>query len=442
MIYWDEYKKYRNKEASEMTSGMNSEVDSEIGSEMSSGSPSEEYNYSYNRNLEIVEAPVTYSRKARRSSDASSGKRKSTPGFVTKKAFVIGLICSMLATSGLTIGGLSLAGAFDRTVVGSTNTISATNYNLAEYTGAKKSVEEIIAMNENAVVEITTETVVSDFWLSNYVASGAGSGVIVDSSGYILTCNHVIEDAKSVSVTTKDGTSYKAQVVGGDALTDIAVLKIEGSGFVAAQYGDSSQLSVGDLAVAIGNPLGKLGGSASVGIISSLNRDLVIDGKSMNLMQTDASINPGNSGGGLFDGEGNLIGIVVAKSIGSDVEGIGFAIPINHAAEIAKLLINDGEVTGRPMIGISVIEAATVAQARQYGFSAPGLYIYEATGQEAIDAGFQQGDLIQSVNGTEILSRVDLTKALNVYSPGDTITITVVRGDETIDIETVLIEAE
>ena len=366
---------------------------------------------------------------------------RKNPGYVTKKAFVIGLICTMLASTGLTIGGLSVAGAFNRTIIGNPNTISATNYTLAEATGTNKSVEEIIAMNENAVVEIQTESVVTDSWMMNYVTQGAGSGVIIDSSGYILTCYHVIEGSKAITVTTKDGTQHKAMLVGGDALSDIAVLKINGSGFTAASYGNSDGISVGDLAVAIGNPLGKLGGSASVGIISSLNRELVVEGKQMTLMQTDASINPGNSGGGLFDGEGNLIGIVVAKSIGSDVEGIGFAIPINNAAAIAKEIIEKGKVEGRPLIGISVVDASTPSVALQYGYSRPGLYIHDVSEKEPKEAGFQAGDMIIAVNGESIANRADLTREINKYKPGDTVTITVVRETQTLDIDTVLIEA-
>ena len=400
MLHWDEMKKYGN------------------------ASPERQA-------FEETNLPVRYSRKEKRAS-----------GYITKKAFLIGLLCCMLATSSLTIGGLSLLGAFDRTVVGNTNTISATNYTLAEYTGAQKSVQEIIAMNENAVVEIQTETVVTNNWLMNYVAPGAGSGVIISSDGYILTCNHVVEDAKNVTVVTKDGKSYEAKIVGGDKTTDVAVLKVEGNGFSAVQYGDTSNLSVGDLAVAIGNPMGKLGGTASVGVISALNRDIVVEGQRMTLLQTDAAVNPGNSGGGLFDGEGNLIGIVNAKSLGSDIEGIGFAIPINEAAEIAKALINDGKVTGRPLIGISVVEATTVADARKFGFEAPGVYVYEVTADEAKEAGFQQGDAIVSVNGNEVLTMSDLSKAINVYSPGDTVTISVLRGGESIDLDTVLVEAD
>lgn len=370
-----------------------------------------------------------------------SRNRRTKSGYVTKKGFILGLICCMLFTSGLTIGGLSLLGAFNKNGPG-TNTISATNYTLASSTDTTKSIEEIVAMNENAVVEIQTEAVATGSWIMNYVTQGAGSGVIIDSEGYILTCYHVIEDAKTISVITRDGTQHDAKIIGGDVLTDIAVLKIDGTGYTAVTYGDSEKLTVGDLAVAIGNPLGKLGGSASVGIISSLDRELELDGKLMNLLQTDASINPGNSGGGLFDGYGNLIGVVVAKSIGSDVEGLGFAIPVNDAAAIAKDIIENGKVTERPLIGVSVIDATSEIIARQYGYSEPGIYIVEVTGMEAKAAGLKANDIISKVNDKEITSRATLTAAINQYRPGDEVTLTIIRNGETMEIKTILTEAD
>lgn len=369
--------------------------------------------------------------------------RKKPSGYVTKKAFILGLILSMLATSGLTILGLALAGVFNPTILGrETHTISATNYTLSDSTDANKSIEEIVALNENAVVEIQTETVVSDYWLRDYVSPGAGSGVIIDSTGYILTCQHVIDGANTITVITKDGTKHKAKVIGQDQTTDIAVIKIPGNGFSSVTYGNSDTLSVGDLAVAIGNPLGRLGGTASVGIISALDREITVEGQLMNLLQTDASINPGNSGGGLFDGNGNLIGIVEAKSMGSNVEGLGFAIPINDAAAIAKELIETGKISGRPLIGVSVIDASDPVTANQFDIETPGLYIYEVFSQEATDAGLQEGDRIDALNGVVLNNRNELTTELKKYSPGDKITLTITREGETLEIDTILTEAE
>lgn len=366
-------------------------------------------------------------------------KKQKETKYVTRKAFVIALICCMLGTSALTVGGYTLATQMG--VGNTTKTVSATNYTLAKATGSEKTVEEIIAMNENAVVEIRTESVTQDMWMQNYVTQGAGSGVIVDTKGYILTCNHVIEGSSKVTVRLKDGTECEATVVGTDAQNDIAVLKIKANNLTAAAYGDSDDLSVGDLVVAIGNPLGELGGTASQGIISALDRTLTVDGKNLTLLQTDASINPGNSGGGLFDQYGNLIGIVVAKSTGSDVEGLGFAIPISKAAEIAKDLIENGHVTGRPAIGVTILDASNAQTAQQYGLRMTGVYIQEVTGEEAQKAGLQAGDMIYYLEDTRIESSADLTSALSAYKPGDKVTLTIVRDNKTVEIKVKLSEA-
>ena len=280
-----------------------------------------------------------------------------------------------------------------------------------------------------------------DNWLQNYVTQGAGSGVIVDTKGYILTCNHVIDGASKITVTLKDGTELEAKLVGGDAQNDIAVLKVNAKNLTAATYGDSSSLSVGDMVVAIGNPLGQLGGSASSGIISALDRTITVEGREMTLLQTDTSINPGNSGGGLFDQYGNLIGIVVAKSSGSDVEGLGFAIPIAKAAEIAKDLIENGHVTNRAAIGISVLDASSAEVAMQYGLRMTGVYIQEVTGDEAQKAGFKAGDMIYYVGDTKIENQASLVSALNKQKPGDKIKVTVIRDNQTVEITTTLVEA-
>lgn len=367
---------------------------------------------------------------------AKKPKRKKKPSpFVTRRTLIVSLICCMVITSVLTAFGVSYFN-------GGSKSVSATNYTLAKATGSEKSIEEIVAMNENAVVEVRTEQVSTGNGIQNYVSEGAGSGVIIDSDGYILTCNHVIDGATSITVTLKNGKSYSASVVGTDAKTDVAVIKIAGTGFTAAQYGDVNELSVGDLAVAIGNPLGELGGTASTGIISSLSRQLTIDGRTMSLLQTDASINPGNSGGGLFDGYGNLIGIVVAKSSGSDVEGLGFAIPINKAAEVAKELIKNGKVTGRAMMGIKIVDATDKSAAAQYNLDEPGIYVASLESVEAQDAGLKVGDMFYSLDGKEIESSADISTILDDHKPGDEIKAVVIRDGEKVKLTLTLIEAQ
>lgn len=365
--------------------------------------------------------------------------KKKEPKYITRKAFIITLIICMIATSGLTIAGYTLASNMG--VGGTSKTVSATNYTLAKATGSEKSVQEIIAQNENAVVEIKTEAVSRDNWMQNYVTEGAGSGVIVDTKGYILTCAHVVEDSNKIMVTLKDGTELEATLVGMDSQNDVAVIKIKAKNLTAATYGDSSELSVGSLVVAIGNPLGELGGSASTGIISALDRELTVGSKNLTLLQTDASINPGNSGGGLFDQYGNLVGIVVAKSTGSDVEGLGFAIPIKQAASIAKDLIENGHVTGRPAIGVKIQDISDAQTALQYGVRMTGVYVQEVTSSNAKSAGLQAGDMIYYLGDTKIESSSDLQTALSKYKPGDTVKLTVVRDNKTVDLKVKLSES-
>lgn len=368
-------------------------------------------------------------------------KKKNEPKYITRKAFVLSMIFCMVLTSALTIGGYTLASQWG--VGSTTKRISATNYTLEKATGSEKTIEEIVAMNENAVVEIRTESVSIDIWMQNYVTEGAGSGVIVDTKGYILTCNHVVEGASKITITLKDGTELNAKIVGTDADNDLAVLKVNATNLVAATYGDSEELSVGDLAVAIGNPLGELGGTASQGIISALDRELTVENKNLTLLQTDASINPGNSGGGLFDQYGHLIGIVVAKSSGSDIEGLGFAIPINTAAEIAKALIEGGAVESgnKASIGIQVVEITDAQMAMQYDVQYTGIYVQEVTSKKAKKAGLKSGDMIYYFEDSKIETFDDLSKAISKHQPGDEVTITVIRDNKTIDIEVELVES-
>lgn len=219
--------------------------------------------------------------------------------------------------------------------------------------GTSMSVQQIASVVSPSVVAITTEQMSSSqTWFGGYyVQSGAGSGVIISQDGYILTCAHVVSGATSVKVQLNGSDeSYDATVVGQDSTSDIAVLKIDATGLTPAVIGDSDALAVGEVAVAVGNPLGTLSNTVTDGIVSALNRQVTVQDNDMTLIQTDASISPGNSGGGLFNANGELIGIVNAKSSYSEAEGIGFAIPINTAMEIGRQLIENGSVA-RPGAG-------------------------------------------------------------------------------------------
>ncbi len=359
---------------------------------------------------------------------AKKAKVHKEPTYITKKCFVIVLIVAVIFSAGLGVGGSILA--FNALGGSTSKTINATNVNLAEATGSELSVQEIIARNEDSVVAIETESVSTDSWLGQYVTQGAGSGVIYSEDGYIITNNHVIEDASSITVTLHDGTELKATLVAADSQEDVAVIKVDKTGLTPVTFGEMSSVSVGDLVVAIGNPLGTLSGTATEGIVSALEREITIDGKQMTLIQTSASINPGNSGGGLFDQYGNLIGLVVAKSSGSDVEGLGFAIPSDTVLKVAKSLIENGYVTDRAAAGITVIDLTDASTAMQYGVDLTGVYIKEVTGKNAKKSGLEAGDLIYYVEDTKITGTAVLLKEIQSHEVGDTITFTIVRDGE------------
>lgn len=356
-------------------------------------------------------------------------KEKKEPVYVTRKAFAVTLIICMVISAAVGAGAYALAMShFGGAVID--KTITTTNYNLAQATGSELSVQEIIAKNENSVVAISTESVATDTWLRQYVTKGAGSGVIYSEDGYIITNNHVIEDASTIEVTLYDGSSYDATLVASDEQTDLAVIKIDQKGLTPVTIGTMDNLNVGDLVVAIGNPLGTLSGTATEGIISALEREITLDGKTMTLIQTSASINPGNSGGGLFDQFGNLIGVVVAKSSGSDVEGLGFAIPCDKVSTVVKSLIKNGYVEGRPAAGINVIDLTSAQKAMQYGVSITGVYIQDVTGENAKKAGLKAGDLIYYLDDVKITDTSTLLNTIQSHQVGDIVEFTVVRDNE------------
>jgi serine protease Do len=287
-------------------------------------------------------------------------EKKGKESFLTKKAAAALFVLCIGTSSILGFGGGYLAGNQNvNNQAPQTQNVSdngddsyLTKLNNTS-NGTSLSVSEIAAKAQNSVVEIKTEAIQTGNFMRQYVSEGAGSGVIISSDGYIVTNNHAIENAQNITVTLRDGTSYSGKLVGTDSKNDVAIIKIEATGLSAAEIGDSSSLQVGDLAVAIGNPLGELGGTVTDGIISALDREITLGNETMTLLQTNAAINPGNSGGGLFNEQGQLVGIVVAKSSGSDVEeGLGFAIPINNVKDVISDLQNYGYVKGRPVLGI------------------------------------------------------------------------------------------
>ncbi len=292
------------------------------------------------------------------------------------------------------------------------------------------SFAELAAAVSPTVVQITTEYTVENFWMQQ-TSTGAGSGVITSADGTVITNHHVVEDATRIKVILSTGNEYDAKLIASDAQTDIAVLKIEASDLPYAEIGNSDSLVVGQEVIAVGNPLGELGGTVTNGIISALERQITVEDYTMTLLQTNTAINPGNSGGGLFDASGRLIGIVNAKYSKAGVEGLGFAIPINIAMKSAQDLIDVGYVTGRVGVGLRLLNILDQQTAFQYRVNKLGVYVYSVSeGTSADHAGFRTGDRIVSVDGTAVYSSTEVKDIFDNHDIGDFLTVLVERGGE------------
>lgn len=299
---------------------------------------------------------------------------------------------------------------------------------------------EIAQIGKPAVVAITTQ-VTYDYFGTSRQGQSAGSGFIISPQGYIVTNFHVVEGARSISVVLDDGRDFEARLVGSDEIEDLAVLKIDGQDLPTVTLGDSDQLLVGELAVAIGNPLGQFSGSVTAGIISGKDREIdVRQGNtvvSMTLLQTDAAINSGNSGGALFNSFGEVVGINTLKQAATGVEGMGFAIPINHAKPLIETLIQGGTII-RPMIGVNYVEI-TEQQARQDSRLRAGIGVTAVgSGTPAQEAGIKAGDIIIAVNGQKVTTASALNKIKNNMKIGDKMTLTLFRDGREMDVELTL----
>lgn len=345
------------------------------------------------------------------------------------------------------VAAVSFGGGFAGYLVASKNGGQTVMYQAASGGSATStsstggSLSDVASAVTPSVVVVTTEQIVTDnyFWGGQQVLSGAGSGVILTTDGYIVTNYHVVEGAQQITVTLHDDSTYTATVVGSDQQSDIALLKIGATGLTPAVLGDSDSVQVGEVVIAVGNPMGTLGGTVTDGIVSALNRDISVEGNEMTLMQTSAAISPGNSGGGLFNTNGELIGIVNAKYSDEDAEGLGFAIPVNTMKTVVQDLLENGYVTGRPALGITVITVGDVQTAMQYGVSSLGVYVNsvdEGSGAEA--AGMKAGDRIVSIGTQLVESTDDVTNALKSYNVGDVVEVQVDRGRELITLQVTL----
>lgn len=292
------------------------------------------------------------------------------------------------------------------------------------------------------VVEKVSDSVVGISCLFSN-GTGTGTGIIMSEDGYIITNAHVVNGASDITVvfTEDQENGIKAELIGIDTQTDLAVIKIEKTGLTPAEFGKSSELQVGEAAIVIGNPLGfQLAGSVTSGIISALDRELTIEDKTLTLIQTDASINSGNSGGALINAYGQVVGVTSAKINSAYGEGLGFAIPIDGALPIIKDLIENGYVTGRPKLGISGSDISSF-YSEYYGI--PQGFQVESVeeGSAAQEAGIKVGDIVVGIEGKLITGMSEFNEIKNTFSAGDTISVSLYRNGKRTDVDVTLGEA-
>ncbi|MGN8969942.1 S1C family serine protease [Intestinimonas sp. HCP28S3_D6] len=354
-----------------------------------------------------------------------------------KKGGKLVALCLVCAIIGGIAGVGAATGAFaqDKTTIYE-GTRTPTVVNVSNLTGKDLlTAPEIYATYVGSTVGITTEITTTNVWGQPVSQAVAGSGFVITSDGYILTNYHVIEDADSIQVAFVDGTTYDATLVGGESENDIAVLKIDATGLTPVIIGDSDNVKVGEQVVAIGNPLGELTFSMTSGIVSAKDRSITMEnGNVMNMIQTDTAINNGNSGGPLFDMYGQVIGITSAKLSGSSssqatIEGLGFAIPINDIKDMVTDIMENGYVTGKPYMGVTV---STVPESisQRYGMSQGALVESVDESSCAAKAGLQKGDIITAIDGKTVISSAELVEAKKTYKAGDTVTLDVERNGE------------
>lgn len=271
-------------------------------------------------------------------------------------------------------------------------------------------------------------------------SEGAGSGIIISEDGYIVTNEHVISGASKIEVVTNDGDRYDAEIVGSDTTSDIAAIKVSATGLTPAVFGDSDALVVGEKAVAIGNPLGELTNTVTVGIISAKDREITIDGQTMTLLQTDAAINVGNSGGALVNSSGLVIGINTAKTSAIGVEGLGFAIPINQIEDVINQLVDNGYVEGRTKVGVSTRDIDEDYAAIS-GLTAGINVLAVEEGSGADKASIEVGDVIVEFDGHEVSTTAEINEIKKEHTVGDKVKVKVVRNGKTIELTVILGDA-
>lgn len=356
-------------------------------------------------------------------------------------SIVIGLVTGIVTSAATTYLYINKVEQKTESSVDSNKSETVTNNGTKyEITQVENPVVAIADVAGKSVVGVTVRSVSNTVFGGTSTSDSEGSGIIYTADGYIVTNYHVIENAISnqsiskVYVTLPNSDEeIEASIIGADSVTDIAVIKIQKEGLSAATFDDSNNLKVGELVVAIGNPLGReLAGSITVGYVSALNRTLTSNGRTYKLLQTDAAINPGNSGGALVSSSGKVIGINTVKIGATDVEEIGFAIPSNIAKPIVDELIKNGKIV-RPYIGISGISLDD-NMAKRYNL-VKGVYVTKIeSSSSAYNSGIKVGDVIVKIDDKEITTIEELNEIKNSKNVGDTVKITVYRDGKNIEI--------
>ncbi|MBQ8299695.1 MAG: trypsin-like peptidase domain-containing protein [Clostridia bacterium] len=380
---------------------------------------------------------------------------KSRGGFFSKLLSIALLLSVGFASGSIysTFTQVKVAEGSNSLEVNSSNVVDNTLSNSANDKNSlysQTSLANVVDKTATSVVEITQYTTTQTYFNSSYTSEGNGSGVIISEDGYILTNNHVISGAEKISVRLRNGEEYEATLVGKDSKTDIAIIKIEATDLTPATMADSSNTLVGDFVLAIGNPLGRLGGTVTYGFVSALEREINLDSSTKNLMQFDAAVNPGNSGGGLFNVYGELIGVVSAKSTGYDVEGLGFAIPINDVKQVINDILERGYATNRPYLGVSLDNSSYSTGSPFGGGSIFDLFYSQVQygarvssvekDSPADEAGIEVNDIIVSIGGAVVSSASDATSEIQNYNVGDEVEIGIIRNNRTYTKKAILAE--
>lgn len=376
-----------------------------------------------------------------------TSETSSEPRYSYKKGIALGLAGVILCggSLGFCLGlGLNTSKAITNAITGgfsfndtnkTNSTAQATSSNLV---ASEDSISKVIGSVENSIVNISIKAQsASDWFGQTYESEGSGSGIIYKIDGdvvYIVTNNHVVESANSVTVSITGKEQINAKLVGKDASSDLAVISVSKSDLekagitnvAAAKFGNSDNMKVGENVIAIGNALGQ-GKTATLGIISAQNKEINIDGKKLTVIQTDAAINPGNSGGALVNTSGEVIGINTAKLSSDAIEGTGYSIPISSAQTIIQTLMTNGTVD-KPYLGIQGYTIDSNFE-RIYGISIPGVFVSKVeTNSAAEKAGLQVSDIITAINNTAVTDIETLSKEISKHKSNDSVTLTIIRN--------------